>query len=146
MTTSPNDTVSASAVVTRRSAGRYLLFLGLALTILGMMGYVTQIAMKRLFTPWYMPAMATLGVVLVMLALWNARTVWRMLALLLVVLVAGAEWAFLLAMGVPEYTGPVAAGQPFPTFMSARADGKLFTERDLQGDQNNVLVFFRGRW
>jgi hypothetical protein len=27
-----------------------------------------------------------------------------------------------------------------------RADGSPFTQRDLEGDQNNVMVFFRGRW
>jgi len=68
------------------------------------------------------------------------------LALLLVLLLAGAEWAFLLASRLPAYTGPVAAGQPFPEFTTVRADGKPFARRDLDGDQNSVLVFFRGRW
>ena len=27
-----------------------------------------------------------------------------------------------------------------------RADGTPFTSRDLEGDRDNVLVFFRGRW
>ena len=49
-------------------------------------------------------------------------------------------------MRLPAYTGPVAAGQPFPEFATQRADGSPFTQRDLEGDQNNVMVFFRGRW
>ena len=61
-------------------------------------------------------------------------------------LLAGAEWAFLLEMRLPAYTGPVAAGQPFPEFTTQRADGTPFTQHDLEGDQKNVMVFFRGRW
>jgi hypothetical protein len=96
--------------------------------------------------PWYMPIAATLSVFLIVVALWRARSVWRILALLLVVLLAGAEWAFMLETRLPAYTGPVATGQPFPEFTTMRADGAAFTQRDLEGDQNNVMVFFRGRW
>ena len=96
--------------------------------------------------PWYAPIAATLGVLLIAVALWQARSVWRLLALLLIVLLAGAEWAFMLETRLPAYAGPVAAGQPFPEFTTVRADGTPFTQRDLEGDQNNVMVFFRGRW
>ncbi len=65
---------------------------------------------------------------------------------MLVVLVAGATWAFLLATRLPAYTGPIAVGQPFPVFTTMRADGTVFTQRNLQGGPNSVLVFFRGRW
>jgi hypothetical protein len=130
----------------RRYPGRLFLMLGLGLAVLGVIGYIVQIKMSRLMTPWYMPCLATLGVGLLVASLWQARTLWRVLALLLVVLLAGAEWTFLLAMRLPEYTGPVAEGQPFPAFATARADGAPFTQRDLEGEQNNVLVFFRGRW
>jgi peroxiredoxin len=47
---------------------------------------------------------------------------------------------------LPLYKGPVAMGRPFPAFATVRADGSPFTQRDLQGDKNSVLVFFRGRW
>jgi cytochrome oxidase Cu insertion factor (SCO1/SenC/PrrC family) len=96
--------------------------------------------------PWYLPIAAVLGVLLVLASLWQARSVWRVLALLLVVLIAGAEGSFLYAMRLPRYEGPVAVGQPFPAFKTARADGSEFTQRDLEGDKHNVLVFFRGRW
>ena len=105
-----------------------------------------QISAQRLTAPWYMPCAATLGAALLVVSLWRKRTVWRMLALLLVVLLAGAEWTFLLATRPPAYTGPVAEGRPFPAFATARADGTPFTQADLAGDKNNVLVFFRGRW
>jgi hypothetical protein len=38
-------------------------------------------------------------------------------------------WAFLLVTRLPAYMGPVAAGQPLPTFTTARADG-MFARRD----------------
>jgi hypothetical protein len=137
---------TSSVTAPPRSSGRLLLALGLCLPVLGVVGYVVQLSAQRLTAPWYVPATATLGAGLIALSLLRARTVWRVLALLLVVLVAGAEWAFLLALRAPPYTGPVAVGQPFPAFATARADGASFTERDLEGDQNTVLVSFRGRW
>jgi hypothetical protein len=93
-----------------------------------------------------MPALASLGVVLVIMSLLERRTVWRVLALLVVLLLTGAELALLYKMRLPPYTGPIAVGRPFPAFEARRSDGTPFTERDLAGDQNNVLVFFRGRW
>jgi hypothetical protein len=136
----------ASDAVPRRASGRLLLFLGLALAVLGIAAYVAQIWAKNLTAPWYVPAAATCGAVLLGASLWARRTVWRVLALLLVVLLAGAEWASLFGMRLPAYTGPVAEGRPFPAFTTARADGAPFTQNDLAGDQKTVLVFFRGRW
>jgi hypothetical protein len=108
--------------------------------------YVVQLSMHSLKAPWYVPGAATLGVVLVVVSLWQRRTVWRVLSLLFVVLLAGAAWMFMLGEPLPAYTGPVAAGKPFPAFETSRADATPFTQRDLEGDQDNVLVFFRGRW
>jgi FtsH-binding integral membrane protein len=130
----------------RRYPGRLFLLLGLGLAVLGVAAYVVQVRFGYLKAPWYMPIAATLGVALLVASLWQARTVWRVLALLLLMLVAGAEWAFLLGTRLPAYTGPVAAGEPFPAFTTARANGAPFTQRDLEGDKNSVLVFFRGRW
>ena len=137
---------TSSAVAPQPRSGRLFLALGLALAALGVIGYAVQLSTYRLLAPWYLPISATLGAVFLLVALWKRRTVWRVLALLLVVLLAGAEWMFMLETRLPAYTGPVAAGQPFPAFATTRADGEPFTQRDLQGDQNSVLVFFRGRW
>ena len=93
-----------------------------------------------------MPLLATLGVLCLVASLCYARTIWRVLALLLVVLVAGAQWMFVVGGPLPAYTGPVAAGQAFPAFDTKLADGKPFTQHDLEGDQDTVMVFFRGRW
>jgi hypothetical protein len=57
--------------------GRFLLAVGLALPFLGILAYVVQVSLQRLMTPWYMPVLATLGVVLVFMAIWQARSVWR---------------------------------------------------------------------
>lgn len=126
--------------------GRWLLALGLGVAVAAVAAYVVQIKAHRLTAPWYLPAATTIGLGLVVLSIWQARSVWRWLALVLVLLVAGAAWAFLLGTRLPPYTGPVAVGKPFPTFQTLRADGTPFTERDLQGDKNSVMVFFRGRW
>jgi hypothetical protein len=136
---------TSTASAPRRSAGRLFLLLGLALAPLAVIAYVVQISMHRLTAPWYVPAAATLGVVLVVVSLWQRRTVWRILALLFVVLLAGAAWMMLLGEPLPPYTGPVAAGQPFPAFATIRANATPFTQHDLEGE-DNVLVFFRGRW
>ncbi len=138
---------TAPASAPRRYPGRLLLALGLGLTVLGVIAYVVQIvAAHRLSRPWYLPGAATLGVVLLALAVWQRRTVWRVLALFLGLLLAGAAWAVVLGARLPAYAGPVAEGKPLPKFATVRADGTSFTEHDLQGDQDNVLVFFRGRW
>jgi hypothetical protein len=134
------------AATSPRYPGRLFLVLGLGVAALGVIGYAVQLTAHRLTAPWYLPIAATLGVILIIASLWQARTVWRVLALLLVGLLAGAEWTFLLATRLPAYTGPVAAGQTFPAFTTVRADGTPFTQRDLEGDRDSVLVFFRGRW
>jgi hypothetical protein len=138
--------ISSSAAAPNRFGGRFFLLLGLGVAILGVAAYAVQISLERLIAPWYMPALASLGLVLVVLSLLEKRTVWRVLALLVVTLLTGAEWAFLYAMRLPPYKGPIAVGRPFPAFETKRADGTPFTERDLAGDLNSVLVFFRGRW
>jgi hypothetical protein len=129
------------------SRGRLFLALGLALAPLAILAYVVQlVSLHRLTSPWYVPIAATLGVLLVVVSLWQRRTIWRILALPFVVLLAVWVWVMLLIEPLPPYTGPVAAGQPFPAFATVRADATPFTQRDLEGDQDNVLVFFRGRW
>jgi hypothetical protein len=109
--------------------------------------YGVQLAFGRTDTPWYAPVLATLGAVLVLLALRRRRNAWRALALAAVASVAGFEWWFLLSHArLPAYAGPVSAGGTFPEFRAARADGTPFTRADLGGDRATALVFFRGRW
>src|SRR5262245_12342318 len=142
-----NQGMTRSPIATPdRSRGRLPLLLGLGFAVLGVVAYVVQISLERLTFPWYMPALALLGVVLVVTSLWQRRTLGRVLALVAVVLLAGAELAALYAMRLPPYVGPIAVGRPFPAFETKRADGTPFTQDDLTGDRHHVLVFFRGRW
>jgi FtsH-binding integral membrane protein len=130
----------------QRFRGRLFLLLGVGCAVLGILAYVAQIALERLMAPWYVPALAMLGVVLVVMSLREKRTVWRVCALIAVALLAAAEWGMVYAARLPAYTGPIALGRPMPLFATARADGSMFTQADLPGDRNSVLVFFRGRW
>jgi hypothetical protein len=139
MTTSPS-------AEPQRYPGRLFLALGLLVTVLGIIAYIVQLSAGRLFTPWYLPVSATLGVFLVLVSVWQKGIVLRKIALMLVLLVAIPEWFFLFGEPLPPYTGPVAVGQPFPAFATVRADGTPFTQHDLEGEQTNVLVFFRGHW
>jgi hypothetical protein len=92
------------------------------------------------------PGLATLGVLLVIMALVYARSVVRVLALVLVGVLAAGEWYVLVKVAkLPEYTGPVEVGKPLPAFEAQLADGSRFGLEDLNGKQNTVLVFVRGR-
>jgi hypothetical protein len=141
-----NDMTTSDHALSSRARGRILLILGMSLPVLGVIAYAVQISLKRLTAPWYVPVLATLGVVLVVFSLTKRRTFWRVLTLIAVGLVAAGEWGMLYAFRLPPYTGPIAVGRPFPPFETSRADGTTFSQSDLIGVQNNVLVFFRGRW
>src|SRR5262249_15809876 len=123
------------------------LWIGIILALLPLVACIIQFQLKRLTVPWYLPLLSTLGVLLLLLSLRRRRTVWRFLALVLFGLLTAGEWVFLGAlMNLPAYAGAAVAGQPFPTFSTPLADGSPFTEAQLKGDKNTVLVFFRGRW
>ncbi len=128
--------------------GRPLLWLGVLCAILGPPLYMAQLtAAGRTDVPWYAPALATVGLVLVVLSLRRRPTVWRGLALVLVAALAGIQWWFVTGYTqLPAYAGPVAAGRTFPEFAAKRADGAPFTRADLEGDRATALVFFRGHW
>jgi hypothetical protein len=129
------------------SRGRATLWLGLGLALIGPVLYVAQLKMGRTVTPWYLPALATLGAVMAFSSLRRRPTVTRALALVLVTLLAGFEWWFLAAHArLPAYTGPVSAGTQFPEFRAQLADGRPFVRSDLTGDRATALIFFRGRW
>jgi hypothetical protein len=137
---------TSSVSTTVRRPGRLLLWLGLGVAVAAVVAYALQVRAHVLTTPWYLVCAATAAVALVAVSLWQARSVWRILALLLVAVVAGGAWTLVVGTRLPAYTGPVAVGRPFPAFQTVRADGTPFTDRDLQGDKNTVMVFFRGRW
>lgn len=114
--------------------------------MLGVAAYAAQFASGHLFLPWYLPASGIAAAVMLAIAFWRQRSAWRAIGLTAVVLVAAAECLLLFATRLPPYTGPVAIGKPFPAFLTTRADGMAFTDRDLPGSHTTVLTFFRGRW
>ena len=132
---------------TARNPGRSLLLLGMLLAVAGyVLMMLLMFAAKILITPWYAPLLGSLGVALIILAVMRSRSIWRWTALLIFTLFVAFQWYALLAMRTPAYTGPVKDGQPFPAFATTLADGSAFTQAVLQGDQNTVMVFFRGHW
>jgi hypothetical protein len=130
-----------------RTGGRLLLWAGVACAFVGPVLYVVQMSQELLTVPWYAPALATLGSLAIVLSLMRRVTAWRLLSLALVVAVTAGQWWFLLSFSRnPAYAGELAGGKPFPQFTAALADGKPFTQDNLKGDQDTVLVFFRGHW
>src|SRR5262245_9995754 len=97
-----------------RSRGRLLMLAGPGLAMLGVAAFAIQLSLRRLTLPWYMPAAALIGVACVVASLRMRRTVWRLLALVVIMLLAGVEFMALYAMRLPPYAGPIAVGRPFP--------------------------------
>lgn len=127
-------------------SGRLSLWAGIGLVFLGPILYLLQIRAKLLSAPWYVPVLAAAGVALIVLALVGKPTMWRIAALVLCGLLAGAESYFVVSLSkVPAYTGPVSVGATIPAFRTALADGAAFDQDSLRGEQNTALVFFRGR-
>jgi hypothetical protein len=140
-------TASPPVAEARRISGKPELWSGIGLVLLGPAVYAVQLWAKILSVPWHVPALATAGLVLVLVAMLRRPTVWRIAALALCGLLTGAEWYFLLSLSkVPAYTGPVAVGASFPAFSTHLANGSVFDQDSLRGEQNTALVFFRGRW
>jgi hypothetical protein len=136
-----------SATGTRQHPGRSLLLLGVFAVVGGYaLNFLLTFAAKILITNWYGPILGTLGLALIILALMRSRSIWRWTAVVIFTLLVGFQWFALIAMRLPDYTGPVKDGQPFPAFATTLADGSAFTQDDLKGDRNTVMVFFRGHW
>jgi 4-amino-4-deoxy-L-arabinose transferase-like glycosyltransferase len=140
-------TITPTPTVARRPPGRAALLLGAALGLLAPVLYIVQIQAKILRTPWYLPVAGAVAAAVILATLFRKVTVTRVVLALLFTLLAAFEWyGVVSALRLPAYAGPATPGQPFPTFASARADGAPFTQDDLKGDGNTVLVFFRGHW
>src|SRR5438876_12419781 len=82
--------VSTTASAQSRARGRGYLWAGIGLCLLGLaMNFVQFFVLKKFFVPWYGPAMATLGVLLLILAVARRRSVTRVIALVFVAAFAG---------------------------------------------------------
>jgi hypothetical protein len=130
-----------------RSQGRAYFWAGIGACLLGLALVAVQFGLKYLFVPWYSPMLFTLGAVLVFLSVVRRRSVLRIVALVLVTVLAGLEWYVLVSMiKLPDYTGPAQPGKKLPHFQAVLANGRPFTESDLSDGSRRVMTFFRGRW
>jgi hypothetical protein len=141
-------TASTTARVKQRAKGRSLLWLGIGLCLLGLALTGVQVTLiKALRAPWYSPALATLGALVLCWSVAKRRSATRIVALGLVAVLAAFQWYFVgVMMQLPEYAGAAREGQKLPAFRTALADGRAFTEQDLADGTFSVLTFFRGRW
>ncbi len=141
------STIASAPSATDRSRGRAFFWAGIAAFLLGPALVVVQFRQNYLAVPWYCPVLATLGALLLLVAERRRGTILRKVVMLVVLCLAGLEWAVLVEfMKLPPYKGPLEVGKPFPAFHSTRADGRPFTQADLRDGSRHVLVFFRGRW
>jgi hypothetical protein len=140
-------TETTSPPVQAAATGRGYFWAGIAIFVLGVTVAVVQYAvLKLLIEPWYLPASATIAAVLLLCSLAQRRTVTRIIALVLLTALAGFEWLMLTTWtALPDYAGP-HRGAKFPPFQTVRADGRSFSDKDLQDGKPHVLVLFRGRW
>ena len=131
-----------------RSRGRWWLWLGVGLFLLGVvLNFVQILLLKLLVVPWYMPILATVGALCALVSIRKRPTWTRGIALVILAVLTAGEWYFLLSMSrLPEYKGPVQVERKIPEFTTTLADGRPFTEKDLQKGAPTVLVFYRGRW
>src|SRR5439155_8912198 len=107
------EAMATVPAVNERSRGRGYLWAGLGVCVLGLALAVAQVALLRyLATPWYSPALATLGLLLLLVAVVKRPTVVRILALLLVAALAGWLWFGMgLRSKLPAYEGPAQVGK-----------------------------------
>lgn len=124
-----------------------LIVAGTVFLVLGPVIYGTQIAMGQLVTPWYLPAFATVGGVLMSAAFVRRPGVARGLLVVLALLPTVFAWLVVAVFSrTPEYTGPASVGNKLPAFAASYADGRVFTNRNVETGGPAVLLFYRGHW
>src|SRR5262249_46613652 len=140
----PSEMTMNRANPTGAGTGRWPLFIaGALLFLVGPGIYVAQFRLKLLDTPWYVPILATLGVLCMAVSVLQRRGMVRIIGLILFTLLCGLEWfAILKATLSPPYTGPAAAGQKIPDFTTTLAGGAEFSSQDLAKGKNSVLIFY----
>jgi hypothetical protein len=139
--------VPATSPSQQRSTGRAYFWAGIGACLLGVALVFVQFGLKYLVVPWYSPVLATLGAVFLLLAVVGRRSITRIVVLVLVAAFAGLQWYALVSLiKLPDYVGPAQPGKQLPPFQAMFADGRPFTEADLEDGSRRVMTFFRGRW
>ncbi|MEX2121253.1 MAG: hypothetical protein WD847_16795 [Pirellulales bacterium] len=147
------STVATTSTVKERSRGRATFWAGIGVCLIGLALCVVESSPSRLIVPLYAAELTTLGVLLLLWSVIQRPSVVRVVALALIAALAAFQWYILVSARpssydgrLPNYDGPARAGEKIPAFRSTLADGRPFTEKDLQQGTPSVLVFFRGRW
>lgn len=106
-----------------------------------------QMTLHRMGMPWYIPGLATVGVIALWVAGVRRPSILLRIVSLSALLLCALEW-YGLAVGTrtPQYTGPIAVAKPIPRFATKLVTGESFSHRDLAHGHPSLLVFFRGRW
>ncbi len=140
--------IQSTPVPVRAPPRRLPLYLiGILLFVIGPALYILQFRMRQLVVPWYVPVLASFGVLCLMASVMGRRGIVRIVGLVLLTVLCGLEWFFLLVLAKsPAYEGPAQVGRPLPTFATTLADGKPLTTKELATGGPTALVFFRGRW
>ena len=124
-----------------------LFLLGVLLFLSGPVLYFVQLQVQYLGMPWYVPALATAGVVCMAISVGQRRGILRSAGLLLFVVLCGLEWFFTLSVSkTPPYAGPDQPGRKVSEFAALFAEGTAFSNKDLEDGRRTALVFYRGRW
>ncbi len=147
-TPAPAATATPTGTAPTTRQRRWPLFtLGVVLFVLGPFGYFLMLKTKHLDTPWHAPALATIGLVLMLLSLRNRPKLWRSLGIVPFVAICALEWMLVIVFfRTPPYAGPARPDEKLPLFQTTLADGKPFSDGDLAVGTPTALVFFRGRW
>jgi hypothetical protein len=129
------------------SRGRLYFWLGLGLSVFSPILNFVVMQMGYLGLPWYTLALSTLGIGLMLIAVFQRPRIAPIIFLTLFGLVCAFQWYVVVFMSkLPAYVGPARPGNKLPAFTTTLADGSSFTEKDLESGQPSALVFFRGRW
>ena len=141
-------TETVSSPVQTGATGRGYFWAAIAVFVLSLVAAAIQFGViKELFVPWYAPAFTTIAAVMLICSLAQRRTIARIIVFVLLTAVAGFEWVALVALSkLPDYEGPARVGAKMPAFQTVLADGRTFSDKDLQDGTPSVLIFFRGRW
>src|SRR5687767_13744343 len=89
-----------------------LFWMGLAIFLAGPILNAIEITNGRLTMPWYLPILATLGVLFMIASVWQRGGILRISGLVIFAVLCGLIWFFVLVMSkLPNYTGPAQPGK-----------------------------------
>ncbi len=125
-----------------------LFLLGMLVFCAGPVVYAVQVVgLRQAVMPWAMLALTSAGVVLMATSLVRRFSIARTIGCVVFLALTGFQWLFFLVIAkTPPYTGPAQTGARPPAFTAKLADGRPFSNADLGGGQDTVLLFFRGFW